>query len=54
MCGREEGYVKDAFDTNWIAPLGPHVNSLNRAFLPGCWNTQLPHYLQVLQRCISH
>lgn len=22
----EEMYVKEAFDTNWIAPLGPHVN----------------------------
>ncbi|PHN01478.1 aminotransferase class I/II-fold pyridoxal phosphate-dependent enzyme [Flavilitoribacter nigricans] len=26
MSGREENYVKEAFDTNWIAPLGPHVN----------------------------
>ena len=23
---REQVYVKQAFDTNWIAPLGPHVN----------------------------
>lgn len=30
MCGREEGYVKDAFDTNWIAPLGPHVNGFEQ------------------------
>jgi len=22
----EQGFVKEAFDTNWIAPLGPHVN----------------------------
>lgn len=26
MGGREQVYVKQAFDTNWIAPLGPHVN----------------------------
>lgn len=26
MGGTEQTYVKEAFDTNWIAPLGPHVN----------------------------
>jgi dTDP-4-amino-4,6-dideoxygalactose transaminase len=26
MGGSEEKYVKEAFDTNWIAPLGPNVN----------------------------
>lgn len=26
MGGTEEKYVKTAFDTNWIAPLGPNVN----------------------------
>lgn len=26
MGGNEQNYVKEAFDTNWIAPLGPHVN----------------------------
>lgn len=25
MCGREQDYIKDAFDTNWIAPMGPNV-----------------------------
>lgn len=27
MGGKEEDYVSDAFKTNWIAPLGPHVNA---------------------------
>jgi len=27
MGGTERNYVTDAFDTNWIAPLGPHVNA---------------------------
>jgi dTDP-4-amino-4,6-dideoxygalactose transaminase len=27
MGGNERNYVNDAFDTNWIAPLGPHVNA---------------------------
>ena len=26
MGGTEQDYVKEAFDTNWIAPLGPNVN----------------------------
>jgi len=26
MGGTEENYVKEAFDTNWVAPLGPNVN----------------------------
>lgn len=28
MGGSEQKYVQEAFDTNWIAPLGPHVNGL--------------------------
>ncbi len=26
MSGKEMKYVKEAFDTNWVAPLGPNVN----------------------------
>ncbi len=26
LSGREMSYIEDAFDSNWIAPLGPHVN----------------------------
>lgn len=26
MCGEEKKYIKEAFDTNWIAPLGKNVN----------------------------
>ena len=26
MCGEEQKFVKEAFDTNWIAPLGKNVN----------------------------
>jgi len=26
MSGNEQQYIKQAFDTNWIAPLGPNVN----------------------------
>ncbi len=26
MSGNEQPYIKEAFDTNWVAPLGPNVN----------------------------
>ena len=31
MGGTEEKYVKEAFDTNWVAPLGPNVNQFESA-----------------------
>jgi len=30
MGGTEEKYVKEAFDTNWVAPLGPNVNGFEQ------------------------
>lgn len=30
MGGRESIYVNEAFETNWIAPLGPHVNGFEQ------------------------
>jgi dTDP-4-amino-4,6-dideoxygalactose transaminase len=30
MSGNEQKYIKEAFDTNWVAPLGPNVTGLNR------------------------
>jgi pyridoxal phosphate-dependent aminotransferase EpsN len=32
MSGRERQLVEDAFATNWIAPLGPHVNAFEQEF----------------------
>jgi dTDP-4-amino-4,6-dideoxygalactose transaminase len=32
MCGREIELVRDAFESNWIAPLGPHVDAFEREF----------------------
>ena len=31
MCGEEMKYVQEAFDTNWIAPLGNNVNEFENA-----------------------
>ena len=30
MGGNEQKYVKEAFETNWVAPLGPNVNGLEQ------------------------
>jgi dTDP-4-amino-4,6-dideoxygalactose transaminase len=32
MSGREQGYVDEAFATNWIAPVGPHIEAFEREF----------------------
>lgn len=37
MSGEEQKYVKEAFDTNWVAPLGPNVNGFEK---------DLEHYLK--------
>ena len=28
----EQEFVKEAFDTNWIAPVGPHVDAFEQEF----------------------
>lgn len=30
MCGRELGFINEAFDSNWIAPLGPNVDGFEK------------------------
>lgn len=30
MSGNEMAFIQDAFDTNWIAPLGPHVDAFEK------------------------
>ncbi|KAF2342032.1 DegT/DnrJ/EryC1/StrS family aminotransferase [Flavobacterium tistrianum] len=37
MGGAEQNYVKEAFETNWVAPLGPNVNGFEK---------DLEHYLK--------
>lgn len=36
MCGEEQKYVQEAFDTNWIAPLGKNVNE---------FENEIKHYI---------
>jgi dTDP-4-amino-4,6-dideoxygalactose transaminase len=30
MSGRELDYIKEAFDTNWVVPLGPNVDGFEK------------------------
>jgi dTDP-4-amino-4,6-dideoxygalactose transaminase len=32
MGDKEFAYVKEAFDTNWIAPIGPHIDTFEQEF----------------------
>ena len=32
MSGREQEFVREAFESNWIAPLGPHVDAFEQEF----------------------
>ncbi len=31
MSGREQEFIQEAFDTNWVVPLGPNVNAFERS-----------------------
>ena len=30
MRGKEQMYIKEVFDTNWVVPLGPNVNGFEK------------------------
>lgn len=36
MSGREKRYINEAFDSNWIAPLGPNVDAFEKALAEYC------------------
>ena len=31
MSGNEQKFIQEAFDTNWVVPLGPNVNGFEEA-----------------------
>lgn len=45
--GTEEKYVKEAFDSNWVAPLGPNVNQFEAA-ISESFSTSIPYYTAAL------
>ena len=36
MSGREQKYLDEAFQQNWIAPLGPNVDAFERSLAAYC------------------
>ena len=30
MSGKEQDFIKEAFDSNWVVPLGPNVNGFEK------------------------
>jgi dTDP-4-amino-4,6-dideoxygalactose transaminase len=36
MCGREQIFVNKAFETNWVAPLGPNVDAFEESLASYC------------------
>ena len=47
MGGAEEKYVKEAFDKNWVAPLGPNVNQFEAAISESL-STFIPYHTAAL------
>ena len=31
MGGREQEFIREAFETNWVVPLGPNVNAFEKS-----------------------
>lgn len=44
MSGQEQKYIREAFDTNWVAPLGPNVDAFEKA---------LSEYLKTDKRVVA-
>ena len=40
LCGKEQEFVSEAFASNWIAPIGPHVDGFETEM---CAYTGAPH-----------
>ena len=52
MSGNEQKYIQEAFDTNWVVPLGPNVNGFEddlKQFVSSCDNTEIAQQLQSKQ-----
>ena len=52
MSGNEQKYIQEAFDTNWVVPLGPNVNGFEedlKQFVSSCDNAAVAQQLQSKQ-----
>ena len=49
--GMEQKYIQEAFDTNWVVPLGPNVNGFEKdleTFVSAIDNSQLTMQIYLL------
>lgn len=53
MSGREMDYIKEAFDTNWVVPMGPNVNGFENDLEAFMNNTDSGRRLQKHVVCLS-
>ena len=49
--GMEQKFIKEAFDTNWVVPLGPNVNGFEADLEAFCGQGKRVHYHLVQQQC---
>ena len=52
--GYEMHYIREAFDTNWIAPLGNNVNMFEKEAAQKLGAKECVLFLRVPRRYISH
>ena len=52
--GLEQKYVKEAFDTNWVVPMGPNVNAFEKDLevLSTASQTTLSHWIGMWFACL--
>ena len=56
MSGKEQDFIKEAFDTNWVVPMGPNVNAFEKDrehFVNTSYNVQRPTDNEKRVVCLS-
>lgn len=56
MSGKEQDFIKEAFDTNWVVPMGPNVNAFEKDlehFVNTSYNVQRPTSNEKRVVCLS-
>ena len=53
MSGKEQAFIQEAFDTNWVVPLGPNVNGFEedlKQFVSGTYPAPVGNVAEQLPR----
>ena len=51
--GLEQKYIKEAFDTNWVVPLGPNVNGFEKDLEEFVCSSSDRGQVPVMLQCVS-